>query len=90
MARLSMRCTDELVERVDDSRGDIPREVWLRRAVEERLSLRAESRWAIEWFLGLVEDGRVEDLDPGDDYLERIRELARKLGARIPGEDDGA
>lgn len=85
-----MRCTDELVERVDQDRQDVPREVWLRRAVEERLTLRAESRWAIEWFLGLVEDGRIDDLDPHDDYLTRIRELARKLGARIPGEDDGS
>jgi hypothetical protein len=33
-----MRCPDELLERVDEARGDVPREKWLRRAVERALS----------------------------------------------------
>ena len=37
MARLSMRCSDELVASVDRARGDVPRERWLRRAVERAL-----------------------------------------------------
>jgi hypothetical protein len=32
-----MRCSDGLVERVDLARGDVPRERWLRRAVEQAL-----------------------------------------------------
>jgi len=37
MARLSMRCSDGLLEAVDEARGDVPRERWLRRAVEQAL-----------------------------------------------------
>lgn len=37
MARLSFRCDEELVRRVDAERGLIPREAWLRRAVEQAL-----------------------------------------------------
>jgi hypothetical protein len=37
MARLSFRCVDELVRRVDAARGFEPREAWLRRAVEQAL-----------------------------------------------------
>ena len=32
-----MRCSDELVERVDLARGDVARERWLRKAVEQAL-----------------------------------------------------
>jgi hypothetical protein len=39
MARLSFRCDEELVLRVDDARGDVAREKWLRRAVEAYVSL---------------------------------------------------
>ena len=34
MARLSFRCDDELIARVDLVRGDVARERWLRRVVE--------------------------------------------------------
>lgn len=37
MARLSFRCSDDLVAAVDAERGLIPREAWLRRAVERAL-----------------------------------------------------
>jgi len=35
MARLSFRCSDELVAAVDAKRGLIPRETWLRAAIEQ-------------------------------------------------------
>lgn len=35
--KLSASLPDELVERLDAARGDVPRSTWLRRAVEERL-----------------------------------------------------
>ena len=38
MARLSFRCVPELVERVDLARGGVPREAWLRGAVERALA----------------------------------------------------
>ena len=37
MARLSFRCPDELVSAVDHARGGVPRERWLRWAVEQAL-----------------------------------------------------
>lgn len=37
MTRLSFRCDRMLVEAVDAVRGDVPRERWLRRAIEEKL-----------------------------------------------------
>lgn len=37
MARLSFRCDVSLVERVDEVRGGVPRERWLRAAVEQAL-----------------------------------------------------
>jgi hypothetical protein len=39
MARLSFRCDEELVKRVDAARGDVARERWLRRTVERALVL---------------------------------------------------
>ena len=37
MARLSFRCDEDLLARVDAARGHEPREHWLRRAVERAL-----------------------------------------------------
>jgi hypothetical protein len=38
MARISARITEELLAAADKARGDIPREVWLRRAIEEKIA----------------------------------------------------
>ena len=38
LTRLSLRCDENLKRAVDAARVDVPREVWLRRAIEEKLA----------------------------------------------------
>jgi hypothetical protein len=35
--RVTFRCSDSLLGAIDEARGDVPRERWLRRVVSERL-----------------------------------------------------
>lgn len=37
MKEIKVRVPPELLARVDESRGDVPRERWIRRAIESRL-----------------------------------------------------
>lgn len=46
MARLSFRCDPSLVERVDLARGDVARELWLRKTVEQALEITEKPRSA--------------------------------------------
>lgn len=39
MARLSFRCKDELVVAVDEVRGEMPRETWLRDVIQSRVDM---------------------------------------------------
>lgn len=57
-----MRCTDEMVAAVDAARGLIPREAWLRRAVERALSDHAQR----DDHLRPVASGPAEQPDPED------------------------
>lgn len=41
-----------------------------------------ESRWALGWLVGLIEDGRVNDLAEDDEYSERAVNLLAALNAR--------
>ncbi len=40
-----------------------------------------EARWAVGWLVGLIEDGRVDDLHPDDDYVQRARDVLGNLDA---------
>ena len=53
-----MRCSDELVERVDLARGDVARERWLRKAVEQALRVSARCR------IGICRPGFRRHLQP--------------------------
>jgi len=37
MQRISLPIPAELLEKVDEARGDVPRTLWIRRAIEARL-----------------------------------------------------
>jgi hypothetical protein len=37
MKTINLPITEELLEAVDEARGDVPRTVWIRRAIEQRL-----------------------------------------------------
>ena len=39
---MSIRWDEELLERVDEARGDVPRARWIQRAIEEKLERDAE------------------------------------------------
>lgn len=84
MARLSFRCDDEMVERVDRARrsmmGSVPREAWLRDAVE--LALR-QSEQAEALARGTTPDTRamkaLQEPDPPvspEQIQDRIMEAA--------------
>lgn len=38
LRQIGFRATDELIARIDDAAGDVPRERWLRRVIEEHLA----------------------------------------------------
>ena len=42
MHTLNLPIPPELLEAVDQARGDVPRTVWIRRAIEQRLSTEAQ------------------------------------------------
>jgi hypothetical protein len=42
-ARIHMHVEPELLREIDLVRGDVPRQVWIQRAVEERLQAKATS-----------------------------------------------
>ena len=39
--RVELRLSADLLEEIDKARGDVPRSVWIRRAIEERLVAQA-------------------------------------------------
>jgi metal-responsive CopG/Arc/MetJ family transcriptional regulator len=43
MKRISLPIPAELLKAVDAARGDVPRTVWIRRAIETRLALQPKS-----------------------------------------------
>jgi metal-responsive CopG/Arc/MetJ family transcriptional regulator len=42
MNNISLPIPEELLKAVDRARGDVPRTVWIRRAIEQRLSKEAK------------------------------------------------
>jgi hypothetical protein len=43
-ARFELRLPQELLDRIDEDRGDIPKAVWLRWAIESFLNLRMNGK----------------------------------------------
>lgn len=43
MSNINLPLSDELQAAVDQARGDVPRVVWIRRAIEARLAAEQES-----------------------------------------------
>jgi hypothetical protein len=39
MANINLTLPLELLEQIDEARGDVPRTVWIRRAIEHRLDV---------------------------------------------------
>jgi hypothetical protein len=52
MARLSFRCDEELIKRVDEARGDVARELWLRKTVQREVERARSNARAVEQALG--------------------------------------
>lgn len=48
----------------------------------DRLVLR-EAAWAVGWLMGLVEDERIDDLYPDDEYITRIARIDEQLQAAL-------
>jgi metal-responsive CopG/Arc/MetJ family transcriptional regulator len=42
MLRINLPIPEELLAAVDQARGDVPRTVWIRRAIEQRLAKEEE------------------------------------------------
>jgi len=42
MNSISLPLSQELLEAIDKARGDVPRTIWIRRAIEQRLSKEAK------------------------------------------------
>ncbi len=76
-----MRCPDELVAAVDAARGDVPREVWLRRAVEEGLRRSAQQHRSDEIKAQLEREHEAEQHRHG---WVRASEIPAPLGASMP------
>ena len=43
MLNINLTLPEELLEAIDEARGDVPRTVWIRRAIEQRLAKEAKS-----------------------------------------------
>lgn len=65
MTNINLPLSDELFEAVERTRGDVPRTVWIRRAIEDKLA-------ADEHPAGSAE--RIRELDPA---LRRKRSAKR-------------
>ena len=39
MKRVNLELPEQLLEEIDEARGDVPRNRWIRRAIEHRLSI---------------------------------------------------
>jgi hypothetical protein len=44
MERISLPIPAELLQAIDRARGDVPRTVWIRRAIEARLNIKEEDQ----------------------------------------------
>lgn len=43
MININLPIPEELLKALDEARGDVPRTVWIRRAIEQRLAKEAKS-----------------------------------------------
>lgn len=43
MQNINLPIPEELLKALDEARGDVPRTVWIRRAIEQRLAKEAKS-----------------------------------------------
>lgn len=39
----------------------------------------AHARFAIRWLVSLIDDERILDLDPGDEYVNRVRQALAEI-----------
>ena len=78
-----MRCSDEMVAAVDAARGDVPREVWLRRAIEAYLdpSWAAAERHLVESQarVRVVESNPAPAEQPGRDVCASHPDAGRTM-----------
>lgn len=44
MTNINLPIPEELLKALDEARGDVPRTVWIRRAIEQRLAKEAKSK----------------------------------------------
>jgi len=61
MQNINLPIPEELLEAVDQARGDIPRTVWIRRTIEHQLSNEDRLRAEIERLDQLIATLRRED-----------------------------